>query len=295
MGKCPSCGHKDLFLDKYNCQMCGKEGCQYCMMPLFWSSNYRIVVCSEGCWNDFLEKIKAVVDKNINVPPYTTVDGKYITETLEFAYRSYKDKNPEFPKTKDKKLVFADWIFDYDTYKGREPPYEGQFPGETAETAVHYVGEHDPWGSSYRLFYALYEHLVLNEARNRENLLIGEAKHCEKVGRYGDAAEKYKQIAELYEQQKLHDKARVLRDKARHLLGKEKQVIVKTTDIVVDLNKLIEQVKDGGIVVVYRCPHCGGKLKIGKDTSVESLRVCEHCGSAIKAMDLTDFLQTALS
>jgi len=70
-----------------------------------------------------------------------------------------------------------------------------------------------------------------------------------------------------------------------------KEVIVKS----VDLNELIRQIKEGGIVAVYRCPHCGGKLKISKDTSVETLKVCEHCGTEIETVDLADFLRTALS
>ena len=84
-------------------------------------------------------------------------------------------------------------------------------------------------------------------------------------------------------------------EKARELREREKQIIVRRTDISVDLNALLQQVKDGGIVAIYRCPHCGGKLKVSKDTSVESLKVCEHCGSEIEAMELADFLKTALS
>jgi DNA-directed RNA polymerase subunit RPC12/RpoP len=75
----------------------------------------------------------------------------------------------------------------------------------------------------------------------------------------------------------------------------KQEVIVKRMDISVDLNRLIRQVKDGGIVVVYRCPHCGGKLKVGRDATVESLKVCEYCGTEIEAMELADFLRTALS
>ena len=37
------------------------------------------------------------------------------------------------------------------------------------------------------------------------------------------------------------------------------------------------------------------KLKIGKGTSVESLKVCKYCSSEIEAMELADFLRTALS
>jgi len=69
------------------------------------------------------------------------------------------------------------------------------------------------------------------------------------------------------------------------------EVVLKT----LDLNELIRQVGEGGIVVVYRCPNCGAKLKISKDTNVETLKVCEHCGSEIETVDLADSLRTALS
>lgn len=69
------------------------------------------------------------------------------------------------------------------------------------------------------------------------------------------------------------------------------EVIVKS----VDLNELIRQVRDGGIIVVYRCPHCGGKLKVDKETNVETLTVCEYCGSEIETVDLAEYLRTALS
>lgn len=59
-----------------------------------------------------------------------------------------------------------------------------------------------------------------------------------------------------------------------------------------DLNALLKQIRDGGIVVVYRCPHCQAPLKIGKDTKTESLRACEHCGSGIETVELADFLRT---
>jgi len=125
--------------------------------------------------------------------------------------------------------------------------------------------------------------------KERELELLDEARHAERVGRYEDAAHNYEMLADHYEMCKLYEKARELRDRARQLRGKGRQVVV------VDLNKLIQQVKNGGIVVAYRCPNCGGKLEIGKDTSAESLKVCKYCGSQIEAMDLANFLRTALS
>lgn len=94
--------------------------------------------------------------------------------------------------------------------------------------------------------------------------------------------------AHVYETYGMYDEARDLREKDR-------QIIVKRKKVSVDLNALLQQVKDGGIVAVYRCPHCGGKLKVGKDSHLENLKICEHCGSEIKTMDLADFLRTVLS
>lgn len=75
----------------------------------------------------------------------------------------------------------------------------------------------------------------------------------------------------------------------------KKEVVMKRVNISLDLNRLINQVQNGGIVAVYRCPHCNGPLKIGKDVSVELVKVCEHCGSEIETMNLVDFLKTVLS
>jgi DNA-directed RNA polymerase subunit RPC12/RpoP len=126
------------------------------------------------------------------------------------------------------------------------------------------------------------------DVAEQEETYLEAISHCERVGRYKDAAKNCEYLAQTYEHYQLYYKARELRDRARGLLGKGPQVVV-------DLNKLIQQVKDGGIVAVYRCPHCGGKLKIDKGASVESLKVCEHCGSEIETMDLANFLRTALS
>jgi lysine biosynthesis protein LysW len=69
----------------------------------------------------------------------------------------------------------------------------------------------------------------------------------------------------------------------------------RTPDVSVDLNVLLQQLKEGGLILVYRCPHCGGKLKIDKNVDIAELKQCEHCGSEIESVDLADFLKTALS
>jgi hypothetical protein len=108
------------------------------------------------------------------------------------------------------------------------------------------------------------------------------ALNLEKCGRPSDAAEIYEKRLKMY------DKARLLREN-------EKKTIVRHTEVSVNLNDLLKQVKDGGIVAIYRCPHCNGTLKVNDKTSLKALRTCEHCGSEIETVDLEDFLNTALS
>ena len=102
-----------------------------------------------------------------------------------------------------------------------------------------------------------------------------------RAGRFEDAAM-------LYEKKGMYDEAGAIRAKAR-------QVSVSNKIVNVDLNALIRQLAEGGIVAVYKCPHCGGKLKVGKTTTADSLKICDHCGSEIETMDIADFLKTALS
>jgi DNA-directed RNA polymerase subunit RPC12/RpoP len=98
----------------------------------------------------------------------------------------------------------------------------------------------------------------------------------------------FERAAKLYEEMGMYEAA----GKTRAL---DKEISIKKTEVSIDLNSLLRQLKDGGVVAVYRCPHCGGKLKIDKSVSMDKLRVCEHCGSEIETMDLADFLKTALS
>lgn len=113
------------------------------------------------------------------------------------------------------------------------------------------------------------------------NARLALAQNLERCGRTSDAAK-------VFEELRLYDKARELREKDRH-------IIIKKTDVSVNINALLQQVKDNGLVTIYRCPNCGGKLKIDKNVSMDRLKVCEHCGSQIETTDLVDFLKTALS
>lgn len=108
-----------------------------------------------------------------------------------------------------------------------------------------------------------------------------QAKHYETMREFEAAAKIYKELG-LYEE-------------AGRVRAKGNEVVIKKTDLSLDLNALLQQIKDGGIVAVCRCPHCGAVLKIGSKTDYGSLRKCEHCGNEIEAMDLTELLKSALS
>jgi len=118
--------------------------------------------------------------------------------------------------------------------------------------------------------------------RFRRRLFLSLASNMQRVGRPLDAAIVYEKELKMY-------------DEARTLREKDKQVAVKRMDITVNLNDLLRQFKDGGIVAIYRCPHCGGKLRVDRDVDITKLKVCEYCGSEIESMDLADFLKNALS
>jgi hypothetical protein len=102
-----------------------------------------------------------------------------------------------------------------------------------------------------------------------------------KAGRFED-------VAQYYEKRGMYEEA----GKAR---AKSREIIVKSTNITFDLNTMLKQIADGGIVAIYRCPKCGGKLKISKETTTANLRTCEHCSSEIQTMDLVDFMKAVLS
>lgn len=317
MGKCPNCGNKGalfgLTLDTDKCIICGKECCEKCgRRPLFWYAHNLVTVCSEECLKTFLEEIEPHVKRVYHWLTDGHIDGIYVSKHLKDGYASYISEKPKrFPEPIDdyiKKWSDDDnnvikWIYDgnrdvFAAYFEHKEDVDGFACVEGVSRVPlrlkSYLGFYnDPHQSSYGLFEEIHKFLKEEQHERFVDGYLSSAKYCEKAGRYEDAAKELESVADRYEKIGMFDRARQMRARARQLKAREKQILVKHT--VVDLNKLIQQVKDGGIVVVYRCPHCGGKLKIGKRTSVKSLKVCEHCGSEIEAMELADFLRTALS
>ena len=131
-------------------------------------------------------------------------------------------------------------------------------------------------------FYHIYDYLEKNFfERIYKKILIRKARILLEVKRFEEAAKIFEDIG-MYKE-------------AGDTRIKSKQSSIKKTEIKVDLNKLLNQIKDGGLIVVYRCPHCGAPLKVNKESNADSITICNHCNTKIEIIDVVDFLKTALS
>jgi hypothetical protein len=100
----------------------------------------------------------------------------------------------------------------------------------------------------------VYEAQATQRIREKQRVAtLQEAKQLETAGRFEDAAQKYEMV-QMYE-----EAGRV----------RARSVPTIRTDISLDINRLLDQVRNEGVDVVYRCPHCGGKLKIAKTPAHE--------------------------
>jgi len=114
------------------------------------------------------------------------------------------------------------------------------------------------------------------ETREKKERAILLAKNLEKAARYEEAAKIYEELGMF--------------DEAGRQRRKEKEIRVVT----VDLNVIIDQLKETGLTVAYRCPSCGAFIKIKGDTKPDSLSSCEYCGAMIDRIDLANFLKSVL-
>jgi hypothetical protein len=105
------------------------------------------------------------------------------------------------------------------------------------------------------------------------------AKEFEKAGRHEDAGK-------LFEEFGMIEAAGAVRKKGKA------QVV---TNISVDLNELLEKLRNGGLVSVYKCPNCGGNIKISGNTSSQKLSKCEYCETVLQTDDLVNFIKEILS
>jgi len=106
-----------------------------------------------------------------------------------------------------------------------------------------------------------------------------------KVGRDLEKAGRFADAGDLFEEFSLFEEAGAARKKMN------KQVV---TNITIDINQLLDKLKSGGLVSVYKCPNCGASIKISGETSTTQLSKCEFCGTVLRTDDLIKFIQDIL-
>jgi hypothetical protein len=264
MAKCPNCQRSSFFFKKVTCIVCGKRGCEKCLTFLltivdkYGSQLEYVHVCSKECF----ESLATQIENQIKASEITV-------ENILPAYHYFVRRSIFSPSNLSK---FSPKVQSYI----RKKRYVGVWFRRDSSPTVH---ELNGLGKQFDNFVENPSNPLWLRLMRRVRLI--QAKHFETLREFENAARIYRDLM-MYEE-------------AGKVRAKDKEFVVKKTDISLDLNALLQQVKDGGIVAIYRCPHCNGKLKIGNNSTLKSIKTCEHCGSEIEAVDLADFLKTALS
>ncbi len=263
MGSCPSCGASSFFrVNTKQCVWCGKIVCDKCVPQ--WHGNFTL---------------KTRMEEGFNLGNYEA-EG-FCTDACFYQFWNTVQEYPLDEVGTDiagfgGRII---WLWNQAILNAatKANPYVARDLVPKVNYAIRIQSQHFPaipwWDSTGKSLWT-----YRNFHDKAKSTL---AQNLERCGRTQDAAK-------VFEELKMYDKARELRERDRH-------IIVKKTDVSINLNALLQQVKDGGIVAVFRCPHCGGKLKISDKTTLNSLKVCEHCNSEIEAMDLAEFLKSILS
>jgi len=262
VGKCPSCGASSIFgMQTKRCAWCGKTVCNTCVPT----------------WHGALMVKTLVEDLSGRAAGYDTVG--FCSDNCFYQFWQKVLAYPaEYFIGTDMENFNKNWVkYWNDSILN---VLSANVDSELVDKARRAVQIHSerfvafPWWNSSNT--SLW---MSQQSSDKAKLAL--AQNLERCGRTTDAAK-------VFEELRLYDKARELREKDRH-------IIIKKTDVSLNINTLLQQIKNNGLVAIYRCPHCGGKLKIDKNVSMDKLKVCEHCGSEIETMDLADFLRTALS
>jgi hypothetical protein len=264
MGRCPTCGASSFFgVHTKQCANCGKGVCNKCVPK----------------WQGTLTFKKT--RETPRAPAYYEMVGFCSTECFSQFWQRVFDYPVDYEVGTDVNNFYTNLILLWNqaiissTEKCNNSVAKYLVPKAKLAAQIH-SGRFPafPWSDKSGK-------AVWTFKKFRTNARTVLAQNLEKCGRTQDSAK-------IFEDLRMYDKARELRERDRHIM-------VKKTDVSINLNALLQQVKDGGIVAVFRCPHCGGKLKVSDKTTLNSLKKCEHCGSEIEFMDLADFFKTVLS
>jgi hypothetical protein len=103
------------------------------------------------------------------------------------------------------------------------------------------------------------------KAAYKTNLYCGAAVAL-RAGRNEDAAKAFEELT-------LFEEAGQVRKKALHEQNTSRNVSV-------NMNQLLDQVRQGGLALAYKCPSCGGSIKIDKDYN-PGMKICGYCGTPL--------------
>jgi uncharacterized Zn finger protein (UPF0148 family) len=105
----------------------------------------------------------------------------------------------------------------------------------------------------------------VHQALSKVNLYCN-AEIAIRAGRYEDAARFYENLTMYEEAGRIRKNALAERNTSRN--------------VSVNMNQLIDQVRQGGLALAYKCPNCGGSINIDKDFN-PGMRVCAYCGTPL--------------
>jgi rubrerythrin len=94
----------------------------------------------------------------------------------------------------------------------------------------------------------------------------------------------YEEAARIYEQLNMTDMARSMR------AGNHAGTVMPVNQ---DLGKLIDQIRNEGLVVLYICPKCNGLIKI--DGEYDQGTFCENCGTPLSTAIIASMLDGSFS
>jgi hypothetical protein len=100
---------------------------------------------------------------------------------------------------------------------------------------------------------------IMNYEKRISQLQIEKLKLC---GRYEDAAILYEKIG-MYKE-----------------AGDTRRLERTIKNVNVDVNKLIEELKNGGLGHQYKCPNCGAMIQFS-ESDAGKIRNCSYCGASI--------------
>lgn len=112
--------------------------------------------------------------------------------------------------------------------------------------------------------------------------VLEQAEHLDLAGRFEEAAQ-------LYEKAQAWESAGIARRKAR--THYETRVV---QNVQVNVNALLDRVREEGLVLRYKCPSCGSRIRISSQTSAPSLQRCDHCGSTLDTGATANYLRQIL-